>query len=80
MPLYQAFELSVPNVITTLEETGSDNRMYTLAKHPMALTLMLPPILLKVDELSKILILKNVSCRFALCILKKKSKKIMVMQ
>ncbi|MBG9983139.1 cyclase family protein [Aerococcaceae bacterium DSM 111020] len=31
MPLYQAFEPLVPNVITTLEETGSDNRTYTLA-------------------------------------------------
>ncbi|MBG9984995.1 cyclase family protein [Aerococcaceae bacterium DSM 111022] len=31
MPLYQAFEPLVPNIITTLEETGSDNRTYTLA-------------------------------------------------
>lgn len=31
MPLYQAFEPLVPNIITTLEESGSDNRTYTLA-------------------------------------------------
>lgn len=31
MPLYQAFEPLVPNQITTIEETGSDNRTYTLA-------------------------------------------------
>lgn len=31
MPLYQAFDPLVPNIITTLEETGSDNRTYTLA-------------------------------------------------
>lgn len=31
MPLYQAFDPLVPDQITTLEETGSDNRTYTLA-------------------------------------------------
>lgn len=31
MPLYQAFDPLVPDQITSLEETGSDNRTYTLA-------------------------------------------------
>ena len=31
MPLYQAFEPLVPHVVTTIKETGSDNRTYTLA-------------------------------------------------